>query len=306
MAWRSFKRGKTRKKDVLEFELNLENNILKLHEELMTQKYKHENYTAFVVCDPKRREIHKASVRDRVLQQALYQALNEVFDKYFISDSFSSRVGKGTHCGVDRLERRIRKESSNWKKPVFALKCDVRKFFGSIDHIILQRLIFQKVSDEKLQWLIGEVIGSFGKEKAKGLPLGNVTSQLFGNIYMNEFDQFAKHTLKAKHYFRYCDDFVILSKNKEYLETLVRYIEQILLDTLKLTLHPDKVEIRKVSQGVDFLGYVVLPFVRILRTNTKSRILRRVSEKNKISYLGVLSHCRGRALRDFVSRIPKT
>lgn len=171
LAWRNFKRGKTKKKDVLDFELNLEDNIFSLHEELVTRKYKHQVYTAFVVCDPKRREIHKASVRDRIVHQALYQVLSEVFDKHFIFDSFSSRVGKGTHFGVDRLERGIRKVSRNWKKPAFALKCDIKKFFGSIDHDILKRLISQKVSDECLRWLIGEILGSFDTEKGKGYHL---------------------------------------------------------------------------------------------------------------------------------------
>ncbi len=253
------------------------------------------------------------------MHQALFRVLYKVFDKHFIYDSYSSRNDKGTHAGVIRLNNAIRKVSKNWKKTVWVLKCDVRKFFDSIDHNILRELILQKVDDKEILWLIDIIFSSFEKEKCKGLPLGNVTSQLFANIYLNELDQFAKHTLKAKHYFRYCDDFIIVHEDKKFLEIVIRKIEEFLKNNLKLELHPNKVEIRKVSQGIDFLGYVILPHAIVLRTKTKRRISRKIKEGVKLynkkqiskesfrsmitSYLGVFSHSRSRRATDYLNEI---
>lgn len=302
-----------------EFEFHLEENLFKLHEDLRANVYIHDPYEAFYVCDPKRRHIHKASVRDRVTHQALFRALYPIFDKHFIHDSYSSREGKGTHKGVSRLTNAIRKVSENWKKPSFVLKCDIRKFFDSIDHTILRELIVRKIKDEDILWLIDLVFASFAKEKGKGLPLGNVTSQLFANIYLNELDQFVKHVLRAKYYFRYCDDFVIVHQDMDFLERGVRQIAQFLEKELRLELHPHKVEIRKVSQGIDFLGYVILPFATVVRTKTKRRIKRKLKEgiemsgKKKIgqeslvsiitSYLGVFSHAKSRKATVYLRNI---
>jgi len=296
-AWREFKKGKIKKKDIQLFDFYLEENIFSLHEDLQNKKYINEPYTAFYVYDPKRRHIHKAQVRDRVVHQAVYRVLYKIYDKNFIHDSYSCRLEKGTHKGVKRLEEYICKESQNYSRNVWILKCDISKFFDSIDHNILKRILFEKSLDNDTKWLIEQIIKSFEKLPDKGLPLGNVTSQLFSNIYLNKFDQFVKHKLKAKYYIRYCDDFVIISKDKKYLELLLIQIADFLKYELNLSLHPRKVEIRKSSQGIDFLGYVVLPHYKILRTNTKKRILRRikedVSDATIQSYLGILSHCKG-------------
>ncbi len=228
--------------------------------------------------DPKRRHIHKAQVRDRVVHQAVFRQLYKIFDPSFIFDSYACRFNKGTHAGLKRLEIFLRKETQNYTRNVWVLKCDIAKFFDSIDHEILENILFEK-------------------EKDKGLPLGNVTSQLFANIYMNEFDQFMKHELKAKYYIRYCDDFLIVSYEREFLESLLPKISDFLEQKLMVKLHPKKVEIRKVSQGIDFLGYVILPHYKVLRTSTKKRILRRVKEVlskgSMCSYVGILSHCKG-------------
>lgn len=283
----------------------MEENLFLLNEQLINKTYIHDPYESFYICDPKRRHIHKASVRDRVLHQAVFQILYLIFDKHFIYDSFSSRNYKGTHLGVERLFSGIRKESKNWKVKCFTLKCDVRKFFDFINHGILFDLIKRKIKDRDTLWLIRVFLESFETEKGKGLPLGNVTSQLFANIYLNELDQFVKHTLKARYYFRYCDDFVIVHKNREFLEKYLVQIKEFLLDSLLLELHPHKVEIRKVAQGIDFLGYIVLPHAVILRTKTKRRILRKINDKNVQSYLGVLSYCRARKLREYVISVAK-
>ncbi len=309
LAWREFRKGKSKKLDVQEFEFNLEDNLFQLHQELKVKTYQHYHYTAFNICDPKPRRIHKACVRDRVLHHAVFRVLYPLFDKGFIHDSYSCRLGKGTHRAVSRLEKFCRQLNQNNHKNIFALKCDIRKFFDSIDQDVLLELISRKVKDNGTLWLLEKIVKSFEKDAGKGLPLGNVTSQLFANIYLNEIDQFAKHGLEVKYYFRYCDDFVILGKDKEDLSGLIPLIGDFLKDKLKLTLHSDKIIIRKHLQGIDFLGYVVLPYYRVLRTKTKRRILRKLKNKyqglenNAISkesfnqalqsYFGVLKHCCG-------------
>jgi retron-type reverse transcriptase len=283
--------------------------------------YKPDPYVSFYVEDPKLRHIHKATVRDRVLHQAVFSVLYGVFDKHFIFDSYSSRNYKGTHKGNERAELFLSKATANWTRQAWCLKCDVRKFFDSIDHEILFSLIGKKISDERTIRLVEIILKSFEKSVGKGLPLGNVTSQLFANIYMNEFDQFMKHTLKARLYARYCDDFVIVDRNKNVLKIYISEIRQFLLEKLKLDLHPNKVSIRKARQGIDFLGYVVLPHRKVVRLKTKRRILRKIVETQKqfkignltketfkqitASYKGVLSHGKNKRVELFINNMIK-
>jgi len=170
------------------------------------------------------------------------------------------------------------------------LKCDIRKFFENIDHQILIDILKGYISDQDIIWLFERLIFSF----SKGLPLGNLTSQLFVNIYMNEFDQFMKHYMKAKYYIRYADDFVIFSRDKSWLDELVPKITDFLSENLSLELHPNKIFIRTLSSGVDFLGWVHFPDHRVLRTTTKRRMFKKLNSNRKIetveSYLGLLSH----------------
>ncbi|PWB38641.1 MAG: hypothetical protein C3F02_02930 [Parcubacteria group bacterium] len=304
LAWREFKRGKTRKVETQEFEFNLEDNIFQLHQELVDKTYNHAPYQAFYVCDPKLRHIHKAGVRDRVVHQALYRILYHIFNKQFIYDSYSCRIGKGTHKGVKRLGNFVLRASLNYSQKIYALKCDIKKFFNNIDHKILLALLENRVEEVDVMWLIKKIINSFSSADNKGLPLGNVTSQLFGNIYLNELDQFVKHGLKQKFYIRYCDDFIILHKDKGYLANILKELNTFLKDQLRLDIHPGKISIRKVSQGIDFLGYVTLPHYRVLRTKTKRRILRLVNKNNAPSYLGVLKHANTWELRkELLSKI---
>lgn len=308
-AWKEFRKGKRKKHDVAEFEFYLEDNLFKMNEELEKQIFVFDEYEPFIVNDPKRREIHKASVRDRVLNQAIFRVLYPVFNKSFIYDSFSSRVGKGIHIGVNRLFNASQKVTENWREGGYALKCDIRNFFDSVDHTVLFELIKRKIKDEKTLDLISRIINGFEKTENKGIPLGNVTSQLFANIYLNELDRFVKHTLKVKYYFRYADDFVLLEKDEDTLKEYKYKIEEFLERNLLLCLHKDKVFIRKIQQGVDFLGYVVLPHTIILRTKTKKRILKKIFAKKTEndseiffktldSYLGVLKHCKSRQIKE--------
>lgn len=275
-AWREFKRGKTTKPEIQEFAFNLEDNIFKLHKELKQKTWRPDPYISFYVRDPKLRHIHKATVRDRVFNQALFRVLYQIFDKGFVTDSYSCRKEKGTHRGVLKLKSYILKISRNYTRPAFALKCDVRKFFDNIDHTVLLRLIKRKITDPNVLSLIELVINSFEIRSGIGLPLGNVTSQLFANVYLNELDQFVKHTLKVKYYLRYCDDFIILDTNRDILSEHIQRINLFIQNELGLYLHPHKIIIRKCTQGIDFLGYVVLPDNTILRTKTRNRILRKI------------------------------
>ena len=297
LAWREFKRGKMKKEEVQEFYFNLENNLFDLREQLLSGNYRPSKYDFFYVRDPKLRPIHKATVKDRVVFQVVFRVLYHIFDKHFIYDSYACRFDKGTHLGVKRLRDFVNKCSKNNSRSVFVLKCDVKKFFYSIDHNILLDLIGREISDQKVLNLIQVIVNSFCVIPGKGLPLGNVTSQLFANIYLNELDQFVKHILKQKYYIRYCDDFVIVSRSKEHLETLVPVLNNFLQEQLKLFLHPNKIEIRKLFQGIDFLGYVTLLHHLVLRTKTKRRILKRLNKNNYESYFGLLKHCNGHKIK---------
>ncbi len=292
LAWQEFIKGKRRRRDVQIFSLDLMDNILQLHQELSSQTYQHGGYYAFHINDPKPRHIHKASVRDRLLHHAIYRILYPFFDRTFIADSFSCRNNKGTHKAINRFRSFAYKVGKNNTKTCWVLKCDIKKFFDSIDHSIMLNILKSHIPDQRIIWLLENIIRSFEKSPDKGLPLGNLTSQLFVNIYMNEFDQFIKHKLKIKHYLRYADDFVVFSREKVLLEDLLARIGHFLKDVLKLSLHPDKVFLKTLASGVDFLGWVHFPDHRVLRTATKRKMLRRLKEnpKNETvqSYLGLL------------------
>ncbi|HUC88496.1 MAG TPA: reverse transcriptase/maturase family protein [Candidatus Paceibacterota bacterium] len=308
LAWQEFIKDKKQKEDVQKFQLQLMDNIFNLHQDLKNKTYKHGEYKAFKINDPKPRDIHKASVRDRLLHHAIYRILYPYFDRKFIYDSYSCRIGKGTHKAINRFRDFSRKVSKNNTKTCWILKCDIRKFFANINHEILKSIISVHMHDSDTHILLSNIIDSFYTKNAtnsaraefvasskRGLPLGNLTSQLLVNVYMNEFDQYMKHVLKVKYYIRYADDFVILSENKSYLENLIPKISQFLNNNLKLQLHPDKLYIKTLASGVDFLGWVQFPYHRVLRTATKKRMFRNLKKNNYKeesiqSYLGMLRH----------------
>ncbi len=294
LVWGEFLRDKRNRKDVQAFSVWLMTNIQKLHAELKAENYQHGEYFAFTITDPKPRDIHKASVRDRLLHHAIYQELYPYFDKQFIYDSYSCRYSKGTHRAVERFKIFIQKVGKNNTKTTWVLKCDIKKFFASIDHELLFSILKRHVDDDQLIGLLKNIVQSFNGQSGKGLPLGNLTSQLLVNIYMNEFDQYIKHLLKIQYYIRYADDFVFLSTDKEELEKLLPILSSFLGEKLKLFLHPDKVFIKTIASGVDFLGWVQFPKHRVLRTSTKRRMLKQLSKSQKLesiaSYKGMLSH----------------
>ena len=326
-AWQEFLCGKRKKKDVIEFQLRLMDNIFNLHNDLKNKTYKHSSYEAFKINDPKPRDIHKARVRDRLLHHAIYGILYPFFDTKFIYDSYSCRIGKGTHRALDRFKYFANKVSKNNTKTCFILKCDIRKFFANIDHDILESILKKHIEDENIIWLLGQIIDSFhsntyisdsvnmqnNKNRIYnsiyaiaeiGLPLGNLTSQLLVNIYMNEFDQFVKRDLKIKYYIRYADDFVIFSEDRKYLVDILTQMKEFLNNKLKLNMHPDKVFIKTLFSGVDFLGWINFLDHRVLRTSTKKRMFRNMSNNPKKeaiqSYLGMLSHGSGYKLEKYI------
>ncbi len=190
-AWEEFLRGKRGKPDVQDFKLRLMDNLMELHDDLIWKRYQHGGYKAFKIQNPKPRGIHKASVRDRLVHHAIYRVLYPEFDKRFIHDSYSCRRGKGTHKAMDRFRSKAYEVSQNHTRTCWVLKLDIRKFFASIDHRIFENILANAIADEDLLWLTNEIIDSFYSVRpGVGLPLGNLTSQLFVNTYMNEFDQF--------------------------------------------------------------------------------------------------------------------
>jgi retron-type reverse transcriptase len=318
LCWYEFRKGKSKKLDVMEFERYLEDNIFQLHSELANQNYKHGAYKQFHIFDPKHRIIHKATVKDRLVHHIVFKELYKIFNYTFIYHSYSSRKNKGTHLAVKNLFYALRRASSNYSEPVYVLKCDIKKFFHSVSHQKLFETIKNRVKDDKFLWLIWEIISSFSmagdKFSRKGLPIGNLSSQIFANIFLDEFDWFIKKYLKMKYYFRYTDDFIIVYSDFDYLKMIITPIKKFLKTKLDLEIHPQKIQIRKFRQGIDFLGYVNFPYYRILRAKTKRRMFKKIEQKvvdlkqNKIteesfnqtiqSYLGILKHCNGYKLKN--------
>ncbi len=307
-SWFIFRKGKRKREDVLVFERHLEKNIFNLRRKLLSKDYKHKPYHSFHIHDPKIRLIRKASVEDRLVHQAVYSVLSDIYDRKFIYHLYSSRIGKGTHKAVNALRKMTQKVSNNLSCPCFALKCDVKKFYDSVDHRILLRILSKNIQNQDTFCLLNEIICSYSVENTsdKGMPIGNVTSQIFTSIYLNELDQYVKHTLKAKNYIRFADDIIFLSQDKNYLKSLLPKIEYFLANKLALILHPKKIHFRSLTQGIDFLGYVTFPYHKTLRTVTKKRMKKkldkrldeyfshRISEyslsQTMQSYLGILSH----------------
>lgn len=295
LTWEHFLSGKRHKKDVMIFESQLAVQIVELQRVLQKRTYIHDQYTAFNISDPKPRNIHKATVRDRLVHHLIYRTLYWYFDNRFIYDSYSCRVNKGTHRALDRFQYFTRKVSKNNTRTCFVLKCDIKKFFASIRHDILYKILERHIVDEEIRWLLKQVISSFHTtESGVGLPLGNLTSQLLVNIYMHEFDMYMKQELRVKYYIRYADDFVIFSDNKNYLENTLVCIEHFLTECLSLKLHPNKVSITTYASGVDFLGWTHFPHHRTIRTTTRRKLIRNLKGYPKpetiSSYRGLLSH----------------
>lgn len=296
LAWEEFLTGKRKRNDVILFQGKLMDNIINLHYDLKNKTYRHGDYQAFNISDPKPRNIHKANVQDRLLHHLLYRETYDYFNQYFIYDSYSCRLGKGTHRAIYRFAKLANQVSKNNQRTVWVLKCDIRKFFASIDHQILKNILVKYIADPDLLWLFDQVTDSFTTFARMdiGLPLGNLTSQLLVNVYLNEFDQFVKRELKVKYYIRYADDFVLLNEDRKLLISLRPQLDSFLAERLKLTMHPRKVFLTTLASGVDFLGWVNFVCHRTLRTATKHRMFQKIRQNDSLAtraaYSAMLKH----------------
>ena len=297
LAWKKARKRKTRKDYVIEFETNLDENILKLHEELKSQTYKPKQLKTFILRDPKTRKINKSDFRDRVIHHALFRVIEPIFDETFIYDSCANRKGKGNLFALKRFDYFKRKVSRNGKTngwfnknqiKGYCLKADIKHYFEEVDHKILISIIRKRISDDKVIWLIENIIKNVSDggrtNNYKGMPLGNLTSQFFANIYLNELDYFVKHFLRAKYYIRYVDDFVILHSSKSQLEVWKSQISEFLKKELKIELHPQKSKIIPLSRGVDFVGFRNFYYFKLLRRRNIRKMVSTV-EKYKNDYI---------------------
>ncbi len=266
LALKKARKGKTQKKYVLEFEQNVKENLLRLQQELMTQTYRPLLLQEFIIRDPKTRTINRSAFRDRIVHHALCNIIEPFFEKSFIYDSYANRKSKGAFKAIARYEYFLRIVSCNYSRPAFVLKADIKKYFENVSHNILLTILRKKIDDQQVVWLIKVILSNYKKEKNEvGMPLGNLTSQFFANVYLNELDQFVKHTLKAKYYLRYVDDFVILSDSINELNGDKDRITVFLDEQLRLQLHPAKSNIISSERGVDFLGMRVFPYHKLLK-----------------------------------------
>jgi len=288
-AYRQCRRHKRNTVNAMKFEQNLEENLVSLHEELTTSTYRPGRSMAFLIEKPKRREIFAADFRDRVVHHVLVGHLEPRWERRFIHDSYACRKGRGTHKGVERLRSFTRKATANVTRRAWYLQLDIRGFFIAIDRNILYERLAAKESDPAVLWLIRTLVFhdptescllrrarkvDFEKLPAHqtlfkaaphcGLPIGNLTSQFFANVYLDALDQFVKHQLKARYYVRYCDDFVLLSEDRAALERWEAQIREFLSNELRLALN-DRRRLRPVSDGIDFLGYTVRPDYMLVR-----------------------------------------
>ena len=281
LAYLKARKCKRYKLEILKFSYNLEENLLSLEEELLNQTYQHGGYREFVVSDSKKRLIRAAPFRDRVVHHALCNIIESIFDKGFIYDSYACRKGKGTHKAVKRLEEFIRVLLAKSKGEIYCLKCDISKYFETIDHEILFALFKKKIADPKVLWLLKEILESSENLSSTGIPIGNLTSQLFANIYLNELDQFMKHCLRVRYYLRYMDDFIVLGFDKKNFHQIKKEIREFVENKLKLKMHPKKFNISLVGEGIDFLGYRIFGNYRLLRKSTVKRFIKRTKVYQK-------------------------
>ncbi|MEK6898588.1 MAG: reverse transcriptase/maturase family protein [Nanoarchaeota archaeon] len=261
LAWQNAKRGKTKRRYVKRFQRDLRENLIKLQEELTHQTYQPCELKTFTLRDPKTRKISKSAFRDRVVHHALCNIIVYTFQKGFIYDSHANQIGKGTLKALERFDVFKRKVSKNNTREAYVLKADIKHYFEEIDHQILIGILRKKIKDEKIIWLIERILSV--NHRIKGMPLGNLTSQFFANLYLNELDVFVKHKLKAKYYIRYVDDFVILHESKEQLGKWKQEINTFLDERLKIELHPSKSNVLRLNSGINFLGFRVFSIINL-------------------------------------------
>ena len=280
LAAKKSQKGKRYKNSVLKFNYNLESELLRLKTELETKTYQPGKYKTFTIIDRKPRMISAAPYRDRIIHHALCNIIIPIFEKTFIYDTYANRINFGTHKALRRFTKFSRSSR-------YVLQCDIVKYFPSIDHQILKEIIRRKIKCQDTLWLIDQIIDGSNEQipvltnfpgdelltsinRRKGLPLGNLTSQFFANLYLNNFDHFIKEELKVKKYLRYVDDFALFSDDKEFLATARQEIETYLTN-LRLKIHPVKSQLFQTKKGATFVGFRVLPDrIRIRSENLRT------------------------------------
>lgn len=278
-AYRKARKGKTSKSAVKRFDVEPEKRLTKIRSALVSGKFNTSGYETKWVFEPKQRLIYVLPFNpDRIVQHAIMNVIEPIWDSMLISDSYACRSGKGIHAGSKRVMEFVRRYK-------YCLKCDISKFYPSVDHDILFNIIQRKIKCRRTLELLHNIVYSIGG--GKNVPIGNYTSQWFGNLYLNELDQHLKHEYCIKPYVRYCDDFVLFSDDKPFLNNMAHVIKNYVWDKLKLTL--SKCDLFPVTQGVDFLGYRHFRNYLLLRKSTAQRIKRRLRllpllrERGKIS-----------------------
>jgi len=299
-AYFDCRRTKRNSINQLRFEVDLEENLTLLHRELCNGTYKIGRNVAFIVTHPKIREVWAAEFRDRVVHHLIYNAISDRHHRRFVRDNYACIPGRGTHDGLRRVSGFTRSITRNWTRPAYFLKADVANFFNSIDHSILIGLAERHVSEEWLRALIRKVIlhdprsnfsphsspASFGKvprhksllhaPPGKGLPIGNLTSQFFANVYMNELDQYAKHVLKAGYYGRYVDDVVLLHEDPEVLNGWYARMDEFIKSRLAIHFHPNKKQLNLAEKGITFTGFIIKPGRVYLRQSSLSKCQQKI------------------------------
>ena len=335
--------------NALKFEKNFEQNLFELCEEIIERRYKPKPSICFVVNKPVKREIFAADFRDRVVHHYIYNHISPVFEKSFINDSYSCRKGKGTHYGIKRLDHFIRSCSGNYSKDCYILKLDIKGYFMSINRSLLYGKILDTLKKERnrldfdlplIIYLLRKTIFNnpaknciikgkradwsglpptkslFHTRLNCGLPIGNLTSQLFGNIYLNEFDHFVKRDLKIRYYGRYVDDLVLVHPDRDYLKYVIPVIRQYLADKVKLQLHMGKIYMQHFTKGCKYLGAVIKPYRIYIANRTKGNFFDAITRHNQTvrdykpskeeqehflssmnSYLGIMRHYKSYKLR---------
>ncbi len=270
----------------LKFSEDLTDNLNRLRNSLIDGSYKPGNYHSFMVHEPKERIIFAPEFEDKIVQHTINNVLRDIYENCFIYDSYACIRGKGTHKAVERIQHFIRR--SKWESPdSYFVKVDISKFFYNIDRQILKSILRKKIKCERTLWLLDALIDSSPGEI--GLPLGNLTSQLFANIYLNELDQFCKRILKVKHYIRYADDMVMIVRNKNVAKDVLSEIREYTSKRLNLTLHPYKSKIFPEKQGVNAIGFKSWSTHRLLRNDCKKKVKRKVKAMPRLIENGRMS-----------------
>ena len=275
IAHKLSRKGKGYRKDVILFNLKQEEYIMWLYEKLKTKTYKHGGYTVFYITEPKVRKIEKSRYIDRIVHRwVVDNFLVPYFVPTFITTTYACLKGRGMHKACLDVQIAMLHCKRIWND-YYILKMDIKKYFENINKNILYRILKKKIKDQKLLWLINEIV--FSNEGIKNLPIGNYTSQMFANIYLNELDQYIKHKLHCKYYYRYMDDGIILIKTKEQAKEILENIKIFLKENLELELNK-KTQIFKSKQGVNFCGYKINEYRLKIRDKGKRKLKQKVKE----------------------------